>query len=96
MDIVPSQLVMWSALVGSFLPVVIAVILRQEWDDGIKSVVAFLCCLVAAGGTAFFAGNLDGVDIVTALLIIFTLAQTTYRGLWRPTGVAPAVESATG
>ncbi len=92
---IPSNLVMWSGVVGFLLPLGISLILQQGWSDGAKSVVAFVCCLVAAAGTAYFSGNFDGTEVLTALLIVFTLAQVTYRGIWRPTGVSPALEAAT-
>ncbi len=95
MENVPDDLLMYSALVGFFLPNGIALVLQQGWSDSLKSVVGFCICLLAALGTARFAGNLDGQNFLTAALVVFTLATVSYRQLWRPTGIAPKLEEST-
>lgn len=96
MSDVPSNLVMWSGIVGFFLPILIATILRWRWSQQAKAVAAFVVCLIAATGTAYFSGNFEGADVVTAALVVVTITQATYVGVWKPTGVAPAIMDATG
>lgn len=96
MNDVPSTLMMWSGVVGFFLPILIATILRWRWSEQAKAAAAFVVCLIAATGTAYFSGNFAGADVVTAALIVVTIAQATYVGVWKPTGIAPAIMDATG
>lgn len=95
MDNVPSNTIMWAGIVGFVMPVAVAVVMQSGWSDRVRSLVGFACCLIAGAGTAWFAGNFDGRDIVSCVLVTFTIAIATYYGFWRPTGIAPRIESAT-
>jgi len=90
-----SNLAMWSAVVGFFLPAVIAVIQQPTWSQGVRAAVTFLVSIVAGAGTAYFTGDLNGVDWVSATLIILVSAISVYKGLYQPTGIAPKIETAT-
>lgn len=90
-----SNAAMWAGLVGFFLPLIVSVVVQQRWSDMQKATATFCCCIVAAAGTAWFNGMLDVSDIARCFLIVFTLAIATYYGFWKPTGVAPRIESAT-
>lgn len=87
----------WAFLVGIFLPMGIALVNQTGWSRQLRGIVTFLCCLIAAVGTAYFAGELDGEDIVSALLIILVMATLTYRVYWGPeaSGLASTVEAKT-
>jgi VIT1/CCC1 family predicted Fe2+/Mn2+ transporter len=89
----------WAFIVGFFLPVAIAVIQQAGWSERVRAVVAFLACVVAGLGTAYFGGDLSGsVDprsVISDVLIVLVTAISTYKAFWKPTGVAPAVEEAT-
>ncbi len=96
------DLIVTSGIVGSVLPFLVAVILQTHWKDGFKSIVTFIICIVAAIVTLWGAGELDWTsasfnteNLVATFLTIYAAAQAFYRGLWRPTGAAPAVEEAT-
>lgn len=95
MQDIPGNLVMWNGIIGFIMPVVLSVIIQSRWPEWAKSVVAFAACLIAGYGTAYFAGNLTNVDIITGALVVFTVAISTYYGLWKPSGVAPAIRRAT-
>ncbi len=92
---------LWAGLLGFFLPLLIAVIVRQAWDPGQKSLAAFGICIVAAVGTSYFAGKLspshaDIDGMIRIALIVTTESIVFYKGLWRPTDIAPAIERHTG
>lgn len=89
------NLEMWALLVGFVLPLVISALEQSTWSNGIRSAVAFVVCVIAGGITAWIAGDFDTNDIVTAALIVLTTALATYKGLWKPTGIAPKIEAAT-
>lgn len=92
-----STVAMWAAIVGFLMPLVIAVINRRDWSSPAKGMSAFVACLVAAFGTAYFEGGLsDANDVVTAALVVFTMAITTFQFWWKPSGIADGIESRTG
>lgn len=90
-----TDLEMWSLLVGFFLPPAIALIQRKSWSDGIRALVAFAICIIAALGTCYFNGSLDGRSLVSAMLTVVVTAIATYKGFWHKTGVSDAIERLT-
>lgn len=90
-----SDLLMYSALVGFLLPPVLAIVMQSSWSQQFKAVVAFVACLIAGAGTAYFDADLDGRTWVSSTLIVLTTGLATYRNFWKSTGIAPAIESAT-
>lgn len=91
----PTDLIMWSGLVGFGLPLVIAVIVQSRWSDNVKAVVAFLACCLAGAGTAYFSGHFVGRSIVSSILVVATVGMALYQGFWKPTGVTAAIRAAT-
>ena len=86
---------MWAGIVGFLMPLLISVIKQATWSEATKSVFAFGACLVASLGTAYFSGNFAGQDIVTCVLITFTIAIGAYYGFYKPTGISKAIEAKT-
>lgn len=89
------NLVMWSTIVGFLSPLVVAIIQQPKFHDAAKAVITFLYCLVTAFITVILEGRFTQERFVTSLLFVFVTAITAYKGLWKPTGAAPAIESAT-
>lgn len=85
---------MYAAIVGFLMPAGIAVIQQPKWSAGMRSVVTFLLCVAAAGGTVYFTDGFDGGNLVHAALITFVVAIASYHGLQRQT-IAPAIERET-
>lgn len=90
-----SNLEMWALVVGFFLPNVVALVVQSGWSQRLQAVAAFVVCGVAAAGTAYFQGDLTGRRFVEAGLVILVTTIATYKGFWKPTGVAPAIETKT-
>jgi hypothetical protein len=90
-----SNLDMWSALVGSLMPPVVAVANRPTWRPWVKGAVTIGSCLVAAVVTAYLNGTASGGDLTRSGLVVALTAVGTYRVFWRPSGIAPAIEKAT-
>ena len=86
---------LWSLLVGFFSPLIISVIQQNRWTPRAKSLVAFLFYLVVGAVTAYFSGVFTVTGLATAILVVFVTAANSYKALWKPTGAAPAIESAT-
>lgn len=94
-----SNLAMWSLIVGFFVPIVTAIVIRQGWAPGLKSIANFVIATVAALGTVYFKGNLDTSNknvIISSVLLVVVTSIASYHGLLRPTAVAPSIEKATG
>lgn len=86
---------MYLLLVGFFLPPVLSIIQQSNWSARLRSIVAFAACLLAGAGVAYFQGDLTGKRFVSGALIVMVTALATYRNFWKPTGVAPAIETKT-
>lgn len=87
---------LWSGLVGAWLPLLIATINRVNWSSKAKGATTFIVCAVAALGTSYFAGELDGEDYVVNAMIVLSAATVSYQVFWKPTDIAPSIERATG
>lgn len=89
-------------LVSSFLmPLALAAIIRQTWGDAQKAVAAFAACYLYALVALLWRGDIafDGMSVGMWLETgtkIFALTIPIYYGWWKPTGVAPKIEAATG
>jgi hypothetical protein len=88
----------WQMILAFVLPLVIAVIVRQQWSRTAKSICMFAVSFVATLGTMYLNGALNDVSAQTFVARFLTVVVATiafYNGIWKPTGVAPAVEERT-
>lgn len=90
-----SNLEMWSLIVGFLLPPVLAFVIQTGWSQRLQSVVAFAAAAVAGAATAYFQGELTKERFVESGLFVLVTTIATYKGFWKPTGVAPAIETKT-
>jgi hypothetical protein len=86
---------LWALAVGFFSPPIISVIQQSRWSQRTQALVAFGFYLVVAAITAYVMGLFNGADILRLGLLIFLAAGTSYKTLWKPTGISPAIEKAT-
>jgi len=86
---------MWSALVGGAAPLLVAVVQQPSWGRPLRAVVTLMLCLLLGSGTAFFNDQFNGRGIASCVLLVLFAAWTSYLALWKPTRVAPAIETAT-
>lgn len=90
-----SNLVMWSLVVGFFMPPVQAIIQQTHWSSQLRAGINFAACAVAGAGVAYFQGDLTGRRFVEAGLTVLVTTIAVYKGTWQPSGVAPGIEKAT-
>lgn len=95
-----ATLVQTSAAIGAALPVVSSVLTQDRLSARANSLIAAGVAVVAAVVTCLATGvlTLDAAGLNrlgASLLAVYALSTATYAGLWRPTGVAPAVRTAT-
>lgn len=86
---------LWALAVGFFSPPVISIIQQSKWSERRQSLVAFGFYLVVAVVTAYVLGMFNTLDVLRLALLIFLAAGTSYKTLWKPTGVSPAIEAVT-
>lgn len=86
---------LWALAVGFFSPPVISTIQQSRWSARVQSLVAFGFYLVVAAVTAYVAGLFNAGDIFRLALLVFLAAGTSYKTLWKPTGISPAIEAVT-
>jgi hypothetical protein len=89
------DLVTWSALLGTLLPPVVAVVNQAHWPSWLKGMVAVIVSIVTGAITAAGTGQLTGKTWVQATLIVAGATFTAYHFWWRPTGISDAIERAT-
>lgn len=90
-----TNLSMWTLIVGAVLPALIATIQQPGWSPRLRSIVTVAVCVVVGGGTSWLTGDLHIEAIVTSILTVLVAALSTYKGFWKPTGIAPTVEALT-
>ena len=90
-----TNLAQWSAIVAFVIPLVMALLNQTQWAAHIKAALFFAVSLVAAGGTAYFQGDLTGKRWLDSALIIVPAAAAFYHGFWKPVGIAPKLEEIT-
>jgi hypothetical protein len=72
------------------MPLLIALIKREEWSEGVQSLVALALCFIAAFATEWIAGTLTATNLAGAIIAVYGTAVVTYKAFWKPTGIAPA------
>lgn len=92
-----TELAAWSAIVGTLLPLAIALISQYGWSARTRSLLTVVLSVVASAGTVYFTnpGGLETAPLVITVATVMTLAGSTYRTFWKPTGIAPTVERTT-
>jgi hypothetical protein len=90
-----SNLVMWAAVVGFFMPPLLSIVQQPGWSQPLRSIVMFVASIIAGAGTVYFQGAWDMTNVVTTILFVMVTAIATYKGLWTPTGISPKIEVAT-
>jgi len=86
----------YEIVVGIFLPLLIAVFVKEAWDKKLKVLVSFLFVVAAAIGHAFYSGLWGAGALSGSVLKILVLTVTTYKGFWISTGVTDFIEKKVG
>lgn len=93
-----TDLQFYSALVGFLLPLGTAIVLQRNWSNPVRAIANAVLALVAAIVVTYTEGNLDGDhlrQLFMSFVIVFVPSIATYYGFYKPTAIAPKVESAT-
>lgn len=92
-----TDLEMWSLLVGSLLPMLVAVIQQPTWPRWFKAVVGIASSIVAGFVTTWLTadGLLFEQGMIHAMLLTGVASWASYVSFWKPTEVAPKIEDVT-
>lgn len=92
-----TDLQMWSLLVGSLMPPLVAIIQQPRWPDWFRAVVGVASSIVAGGVTTWltYEDALWERPMVSAMLLVAVASWASYRNFWRPTNVSPTIEAKT-
>jgi hypothetical protein len=84
-----------AVLVGFFLPLVLAIPIQSHWPDQLRTLFSVAAYAAAGAITAAVAGQLTGKTFWQSTLEIVVLGIVGYQGIWKPSGIAPAIEKHT-
>lgn len=91
----PTNAELWAAALGYVLPLAIAFVAQPRWASWVKGVLMLVVATGDGLGTAYFNDAFHGKSIVTCLLVAAIAIGVAYHTVWKPSGIAPAVEAAT-
>lgn len=83
-------------LVSMVLPLIVGVVVKQVAHPAVKSItLAFLSAVTALATTGLGSNGEIGTATIAQAVLSFIIAVGAYYGLWKPTGVAGSVNTAT-
>lgn len=85
----------WGALIGVVLPLLIAVLNQPRWTPQQRQLLAVGVSTVAGVGTVIASGNFDLQNWLVTIAAVIGAAQAAYAVLWKPTNIAPTIETKT-
>lgn len=91
MDVNPIDLLIGAVV----MPNAVAVLNQRQWSAQTKGLVALAACLLMALLLAFLRGPIVLTAWRDTAMVVAGSAFIAYRQFWQPSGIAPAVESAT-
>lgn len=98
--VIVTDLQMWNLVLGFVSATFVLPIIQQPaWSVKTRAAVTFVYCVLTALVTTYIIGGFSGLigvhALVTSTLVVLITAIASYKGFAQPTGIAPAIESAT-
>jgi len=81
-----------SAVIGTVMPLLVALVVRSHWAGWLKAAVAVAASLLAGTLGAWAAGQLAGLPWALAVIAALAASQAAYRSWWHATGIAQCLE----
>lgn len=86
----------WGLILGVLLPLLTSVVQQPTWSAPLRAVVGLVAAVIGGFVTCLANGTVgDGQTLLSTIAVVLVAAQATYRGFYKPTGVAPGIEAAT-
>jgi hypothetical protein len=89
-----SNLAMWSLIVGALTPPLLSVV-QQPRFARLRPVLMIGAAITDGVVIAWLQGNLDFARFTNSALIAGVAIITAYHGIWKPSGISPAIEKKT-
>jgi len=85
----------WTTVVSLLLPLLIAVLKQQKWDDNPlwtdgptgNDLIAVVTCLIVGAGVVCYKGEFDLGSIVVVVAKVLTEAFMAFKMWWKPVGI---------
>jgi ABC-type thiamin/hydroxymethylpyrimidine transport system permease subunit len=88
--------VSWGLILGVLTPLVTAVAQRPRWSTRTRTLVGVGVSIVVGVLTCLANGDIrSGQTVLSTIAVVLVAAQATYLGMWKPSLIAPKLESAT-
>jgi hypothetical protein len=83
----------WAIITGFFLPPLISLVQKSTWSQRVQATVMFVVALSVTLLQLWLYGQLDNfTDPAAAIILVLVTTIASYKGLWKPTGISPAIE----
>ncbi len=82
-----------SVIVGAVVPLVVAILTKENASSRVKSIVNAVLAAVVGGLTTVIhlGGSVSWETTVLDIGLAYAMSGTSYRSMWKPTGIAPAL-----
>jgi hypothetical protein len=84
-----------SAAIGTALPIVASVVKQDRFSPRANALMSAGLALATAAVVALFAHRFTPGGIGLGFTAMYTTAVAFHHGLWKPTGIAPAIQTRT-
>jgi hypothetical protein len=88
--------VSWGLIAGVLTPLLTSLAQQPKWSSRRRAVVGAAVSVLVGILTCLLNGDLgNGQTVLSTIAAVLVASMTTYKGLWKPTGVAGGIETAT-
>ena len=93
MEQFPVNIDMYVAIVGFFLPMLIAGVNRCSWPSTTKYAASFIIVCLAAAGHLIVAGEWVPTNIPLSIMKMLFMTIGSYLVFWKPSGLSDKIEA---
>lgn len=86
----------WALILGVLSPLLLSVVQQPRWPNSVRAALTAVASVVIGVVTVLANGGLeDASGVLGIIALVLVASNAAYRNLWKPTGIAPAIERAT-
>lgn len=86
----------WALILGVLTPLIVAVVQQPKWTPKVRALVGLAAAVVIGFVSVLASGDLDDTQsLLGVIALVFVASSSAYKALWKPTGVARAIETTT-
>lgn len=83
----------WAAVVGFFMPALVALVNRAEWQAWVKALVALGSAVLVGTVVALLSNSFDGTTWLQSIGIVFAASQVAYHTWWKGSQISTVIEN---